>query len=154
MLICLAHAAYSFGLFVAPRTITLVSSPDVRPSHNLCSQAEDHALALNTMQGNTHVINSAFIIPVTSWSLLLLLLNKESISSMKICVASRFSASSRSLHSLLHTILGCSFFARENNPATSLFDSPNHLFVLVDSLTSAFVRAPRVGRLTSWTRAS
>jgi hypothetical protein len=32
------------------------------------------------------------------------------------------------------TILGSSFRARENSPATSLLDSPNHLFVLFVSL--------------------
>lgn len=47
---------------------------------------------------------------VASWSPLLRSRRNESISSMKI-------------------ILGCVFRARLNNPATNLFDSPNHLFV-------------------------
>jgi len=28
------------------------------------------------------------------------------------------------------TMVGCNLVARENNPATSLLDSPNHLFIL------------------------
>jgi hypothetical protein len=62
----------------------------------------------------THVINSAFIIAVASWSPLLRSRRNESISSMKI-------------------MLGCVFCARLNNPATNLFDSPNHLFVNTDA---------------------
>ena len=53
-------------------------------------------------------MNSAFIIPVISWSFLLRSRRNESISSMK-------------------TILGCVFRARLNNPATNLFDSPKYL---------------------------
>src|SRR5216683_7015566 len=63
----------------------------------------------------THVINSAFIIAVASWSLLLRSRRNEPISSMKM-------------------ILGCVFRARLNSPATSLFDSPNHLFVNTDAV--------------------
>ena len=62
----------------------------------------------------TYVMNSAFIMAVASWSTLVRSRRNESISSMKI-------------------ILGCVFRARPNNPATSLFDSPNHLFVNTDA---------------------
>ena len=77
----------------------------------------------------TYVMNSAFIIAVTSWSPRLRSFKKESISSMKM-------------------ILGWVFRAKLNSPATSLFDSPYHLFaraetailmkVAPDSLASAF----------------
>jgi len=59
-------------------------------------------------------MNSAFIMPVTSWSPLVLSLRNESISSMKM-------------------ILGWVFRARLNKPATNLFDSPYHLFVRTDA---------------------
>lgn len=59
-------------------------------------------------------MNSAFIMPVTSWSPFVLSRKKESISSMKI-------------------MLGCTFRARLNSPATSLLDSPYHLFVSTDA---------------------
>ena len=59
-------------------------------------------------------MNSDFIIAVTSWSPLLRSRRNESISSMKM-------------------MLGCVFRARLNNPATNLFDSPNHLFVNTDA---------------------
>jgi hypothetical protein len=62
----------------------------------------------------TYVINSAFIMAVASWSPLLRSRRNESISSMKM-------------------IQGCVFRARPNNPATNLFDSPNHLFVNTDA---------------------
>lgn len=52
--------------------------------------------------------------PVTSWSPFVRSLRKESISSMKI-------------------IDGCVFRARLNKPATSLFDSPYHLFVITEA---------------------
>lgn len=55
-------------------------------------------------------MNSAFIIPVTSWSPLLRSRRKESISSMKM-------------------MLGWVLRASLNSAATSLLDSPNHLFV-------------------------
>jgi len=74
-------------------------------------------------------MNSAFIIAVASWSPFVRSRKKESISSIKI-------------------IQGWAFRARLNKPATSLFDSPNHLFVRTematlinvapDSLASAF----------------
>jgi hypothetical protein len=60
-------------------------------------------------------MNSAFIIPVTSWSPFPLSRKKQSISSMKI------------MHGLTR-------FANENNAWTNLFDSPYHLFVRVDTL--------------------
>ena len=59
-------------------------------------------------------MNSAFIIPVTSWSPLVRSLRKESISSIKI-------------------MLGWVFRARPKSPATSLFDSPYHLLVKTDA---------------------
>ena len=59
-------------------------------------------------------MNSAFIIPVTSWSPFVLSRRNESISSMKM-------------------ILGCVFRARLNSPATSLLDSPYHLFVSTEA---------------------
>ena len=74
-------------------------------------------------------MNSAFIIAVASWSPFVRSRKNESISSMKM-------------------MQGCVFRARLNRPATSLFDSPNHLFVRTeiatlinvapDSLASAF----------------
>ena len=74
-------------------------------------------------------MNSAFIIAVASWSPLVRSRKNESISSIKM-------------------MQGCVFSARPNRPATSLFDSPNHLFVseeiatlmkvAPDSLASAF----------------
>ena len=62
----------------------------------------------NKRKEMTNVMNSAFIIAVTSWSPLLRLRRKESISSM--CLP-----------------------AKLNNPATDLFDSPNHLLVNTDA---------------------
>jgi len=61
-----------------------------------------------------HVINSAFIIPVASLSLFVRSRRNESISSMKM-------------------MLGCVLRARLKSPATSLFDSPNHLFMRTDA---------------------
>jgi hypothetical protein len=42
---------YSFGLFVAPRTMTLVSSPDVSPSHSL---KETYSVSLRSNAGFQH----------------------------------------------------------------------------------------------------
>jgi hypothetical protein len=63
-LFCPQSPTHSLGRLVAPRTNTLVSLPVVSPSHS--------------------VMNSAFIIPVTSWSPAERSRNRESISSMKI----------------------------------------------------------------------
>ena len=116
----------SFGRFVAPST-RILSVPDNRPSQRLTKESK------KTWQGKgssiTHVMNSALIMPVTSWSPLVLSLRNESISSIKM-------------------IDGWAFLARLNNPATNLLDSPYHLFVSTeaamlikvapDSLASAF----------------
>lgn len=63
-LLCSQCPTHSLGRLVAPRTNTLVSLPVVSPSQS--------------------VMNSAFIIPVTSWSPAERSRNRESISSMKI----------------------------------------------------------------------
>ena len=64
----------------------------------------------------TYVMNSAFIIAVASWSPFVRSRKNESISSIKM-------------------MQGCAFRARLNSPATSLFDSPNHLFVRTEIAT-------------------
>ncbi len=98
-------------LFVAPK-INILSEPERRPSHKL--QRHQIPSSQPKIMKTTHVMNSAFIIAVTSWSPLLRSRRNESTSSMKM-------------------ILGCVFRARLNNPATNLFDSPNHLFVNTDA---------------------
>ena len=84
----------SLGLFVAPKMIILVRSVEFNPSQR--------------------VMNSAFIMDVASWSLLLRSRKKESISSIKI-------------------IVGCNFLANENKAFTNFCDSPNHLSVIVET---------------------
>jgi len=100
----------SLGRLVAPRT-RILSVPDINPSHNLVSRNEE---LLRSEKIETHVMNSAFIIPVTSWSPFVLSRRKESISSIKM-------------------IEGWAFRARLKRPATSLFDSPYHLLVRTDA---------------------
>jgi len=87
-------ASMSLGRLVAPKTRILVSFVVLSPSHML--------------------MNSAFIMPVTSWSLLLRCRRNESISSMKM-------------------MEGCSLRASENRAETSLLLSPNHLSVRVET---------------------
>ena len=98
---------YSIGLFVAPSTRTRVSSVVVSPSHS--------------------VMNSAFNMAVTSWSPAERSRKRESISSMKICLSAKHSHRARTEK---RTIEGWNLRAKEKRPAASLFDSPNHLFVL------------------------
>ncbi|KAH3673219.1 hypothetical protein WICMUC_003837 [Wickerhamomyces mucosus] len=86
-------ASMSFGLLVAPSTKILPE--DVRPSHR--------------------VMNSAFNIAVTSWSIDCLSLKNESISSMNI-------------------IQGCNLPPSEKIASTILFDSPYHLSIICDIL--------------------
>ena len=117
----------SFGLFVAPRTI-IRSLLESSPSHNL-SKNNRSTYEDEEQSRAAYVMNSAFIIAVASWSPLFRSRKNESISSMK----------------MMH---GWVFRARLNRPATSLLDSPYHLFVreeiatlmkvAPDSLASAF----------------
>ena len=80
----------------------------------------------NKRKEMTNVMNSAFIIAVTSWSPLLRLRRKESISSM--CLP-----------------------AKLNNPATDLFDSPNYLLVNTDA--AILVMKGRIRQFDSSARA-
>lgn len=103
----------SFGLFVAPRT-TIRSGFDNNPSHNLNRRVSFFWGYKSTSICGTYVMNSAFIIPVASWSSFCLCRKNESISSM-------------------NTMLGCVLRASEKRAAMSLFESPNHLLVSTEA---------------------
>jgi len=71
----------------------------------------------SVVRPSQRLMNSAFIIAVTSWSFDCLERRNESISSIK-------------------TIVGWIFLASVNTPFTNFWDSPNHFSVRVEILKS------------------